>query len=74
VTGKPEHFDQAVESLGFGGRYERLLDVERVPDLLEVATLEAARRQVRQVRQMSGRDRHVRPTNARAARRRESFC
>lgn len=50
------------------------LDLERVPDALEVATFEAARRQARQVRQMSRRDRYERPTNSRTTRRRETVC
>lgn len=67
-------YGQPVKGPAAGSAYERLLDTERIPDLLEVAALEAARRQVRQVREMSRRDRDVRPTNARTARRREASC
>lgn len=53
---------------------EHARDADRGPDALKVATLEAARRQVRQVREMSRRDRRVRPASARTARRRDIYC
>jgi hypothetical protein len=53
---------------------EHARDAERVPDALEVATFEAARRQIRQAREMSRRDRYIRPANSRTARRRERSC
>jgi hypothetical protein len=74
MTEKPETYEQSAKGPAVGRPLERLLNTERVPDLLEVATLEAARRQVRQVREMSRRDRYLRPTNARTARRRETSC
>lgn len=65
---KPKSFDQPLEDQPT----EQLSD--RVPDALEIATREAGRRQARQLRQMSRRDRYERSANGRTARRRERFC
>jgi hypothetical protein len=65
---KPKSFDQLQED----HLAEQLFD--RVPDALEIATREAARRQARQLRQMSHRDRYERSANGRTARRRERSC
>ncbi len=80
MTEKHESFDlsakpapgrlSAYEWLEYLRDAERARDSERGPDALKVATLEAARRQSRQVREMSRRDRSVRQANARSARRR----
>lgn len=65
---KPKSFDQLLE--------DHLVEQQsdRVPDALEVATREAARRQARQLQQMSRRNRYERPTNHRTTRRREDSC
>ena len=72
---QPKSFDQLLDD------QDRLLEdhlveqpPERVPDALEIATHEAARRQARQLRQMSRRDRYERLTNHRTIRRREGSC
>lgn len=84
MTEKHESFDlaakpapgrlSAYEWLEYLRDAEHARDAERVPDALEVATFEAASRQVRQVREMSRRDRNLRPSNARTARRRDISC
>ena len=65
---KPKSFDRLLED----HLAEQLS--YRVPDALEMATHEAARRQARQLRQMSRRDRYERPTNGKTARRRDNSC
>lgn len=79
MTERPEPFDPSAEDppawrLSEYSQAKYSWGAERVPDALEVATLEAARRQARQMRQMSRRDRHDRPTNGRTAWRRETSC
>jgi hypothetical protein len=84
MTEKHESFDlsakppperlSAHEWLEYLRDAEHARDAERLPDALEVATFEAARRQVREVREMSRRDRYVRPANRRTARRRDISC
>ncbi len=81
MTEKHESFDlsakppprrlSAYEWLEYLRDAERARDAECGPDALEVATLEAARRQVQQVREMSRRDRNIRAASARSARRRD---
>jgi hypothetical protein len=63
---KPKFFDQLLEG--------HLAELDRVPDALEIATREAARRQARQLRQMSRRDRYERSANGRTARRGARSC
>ena len=65
MTEKPRSFERLLEDFPAEQTHER------VPDALEVATREAARRQARQVRWKSRRDRQERPANSRTTRRRE---